>query len=701
VARTQVVTILFCDLVSSTERRARLGDDIYDDFNAALFVVLRSVIAARGGREVSNAGDGMMVVFTESAADAVSCAMEMHRDAAALDEDESPQLRVGISCGEVAQDGDNFSGMPIVEAARLQSAAMPGQTLANAVVRTLVGSRRAIHFRDAGNLTLKGIPAPLAAVEVVDEDVADLDARPSPATEEEARTPRRRWIVPVAIAGVGLLAVLLFFAVTRGPHRTNAGATTQNHGVPAPIGYVPTFEKTGCPADIRKATPEATCGYLVVPQDRSKPNGPKVHILVSEAPPRTPVASGTPPTIDVCGCNDLSTSVARDHATLIQIGGRGFTRSEPTLTCPEMVAVTRPALALPSNDAGVARREEQALAHCHARLERSGVDLSQFNWIAGTQDELDLMTALHLSKADFTGSGSTSSVVWGIVRQAPGAVRSLTLDNPEPPGQTDLTNPIATLSGAFDRYAAQCQADATCAKSYPNLASAYRRVYEKYAAHPVLVSAPDPNDSSARPIPVLLDGPRVAQALNAALGDPSSYGLIPAAITQPSAAPLIASQVLNDDYYPWHDDAPWGALASYFCAYDVHTFDPAAIALSARTSPQFDAGYTNRWSAWCQAWPVPDVGNEVSADVASPIPALLFRGDLSPEGSADWIGAVQSRLSNSQSAVFPTLGNGLIAQGPPCLSVMRRAFLANPSADLHTTACAGRSPKISFEAPSS
>jgi hypothetical protein len=266
---------------------------------------------------------------------------------------------------------------------------------------------------------------------------------------------------------------------------------------------------------------------------------------------------------------------------------------------------------------------------------------------------------------------------------------------------TGLTNPIATLSSAFDRYVAQCRADARCAKSYPDLARAYRSAYEKFAAHPELVSAPNPDDETAPPIPVLLDGPRVAQALNAALTDPSTYGLIPAAITEPSAASLVASQLLKDDYYSWHDDAPWGAVASLYCSYDVHTFDAAAIALSARTLPQFDGKYNDHWSNYCRAWRVPDVSETLSADIASPIPTLLFRGDLSPQGTSDWISSVQSRLSNSQSAVFPTLGEGLVAQGPPCLAVMRRAFLADPTADLDTEACVSRSPKIAFQAPSS
>ena len=176
-ARTQTVTIMFCDLVASTERRAQLGDDAFDEFAGRFLAALRHEISEAQGRELSNAGDGLMVVFVESAADAVACATAMHRAVAVLDPIDPPRLRVGISSGEVAQVGHEFSGMPIVEAARLEAAAAPGQTLANAVVRALLGTRRAFRFRDVGALKLKGLPAPVAAVEVIQDE---LPAAPVP-----------------------------------------------------------------------------------------------------------------------------------------------------------------------------------------------------------------------------------------------------------------------------------------------------------------------------------------------------------------------------------------------------------------------------------------------------------------------------------------------------------------------------------------
>ena len=62
---TETVTILFCDLVASTQRRARLGDDSFDAFTVRFMSALRAAIAVWGGHEVSSAGDGLMVVFRE------------------------------------------------------------------------------------------------------------------------------------------------------------------------------------------------------------------------------------------------------------------------------------------------------------------------------------------------------------------------------------------------------------------------------------------------------------------------------------------------------------------------------------------------------------------------------------------------------------------------------------------------------------
>ena len=266
------------------------------------------------------------------------------------------------------------------------------------------------------------------------------------------------------------------------------------------------------------------------------------------------------------------------------------------------------------------------------------------------------MIALHLSRADFTASDLVSAEVFEVLRRAPGVVRSITIDNPAAPGRTGLTDPVGDLSGVFDRFVAQCDGDPTCKNGYPDLAASWRQAYAHYQLGPPLVQVPSPDGAGSRTFQVLIDGPRIADVLGAALGNSDTYSLIPAAITAPTGDSVAAGQVVESDYYSFHPDAPWGTLASYLCAYDVHTEDPDVLALEAGRLPQFTRAVPAHWTDWCKGWKVPDVSDALSAAVVSPVPALLFRGDLSAFGNDDWMRAIQHGLSHAQTVTFPTLG---------------------------------------------
>jgi class 3 adenylate cyclase/pimeloyl-ACP methyl ester carboxylesterase len=704
-ASTQTVTILFCDLVASTDRRARLGDDAFDAFTGRFMDALRRAVADNDGREVKSAGDGLMVVFPRSVADAVVCAGAMHRCVAELDPHDPPLLRVGISTGEVAEDGDDFSGMPIVEAARLEAAAEPGKTLANAVVRTLVGTRRAFRFRDVGALTLKGIPMPLSTVEVLDDQV--LDAAPpitrSSTTSPPAASATARWRRPrsvLMVAAIVVVAVAVAVVVSRSMSHSNSSvAASPPAGITAPKGYVPRYVTTRCPSSVTSVASNANCGLLLVPQDRAKPAGRQVRLLVTSAPPRLSGPS-VAPTIDVCGCENLGSSLARDHSELIHVAQRGFVDSDPELTCPEMSAAQISSLASRALDPTEIARGTDAMRRCRARLVAAGVDPAQYNYDTAAHDLLDLMYALHIQRADFVAFEGADAEVFDVLRQAPSAVRSITLDNPPPAGTTALSDPIGDFAGAWGRYVALCDRDPICAHAYPDLAQALQVGSRAFDAHPLLVTTPNPNGANLPAVRVLLDAPRTADALANALRDPNTYPVIPAAIeaTDKNSAETIIASVVVQAEYP-SPNAPWGAAASYNCAYDVNTQDLQGEALEAHTLPQFVRAISAQWTAWCKTWNVPDVSAVLSQPIVSDVPALFFRGDLAPDGNPNWIPTIARGLANVHTVVFPTLGSDLLANGPPCLSALRRAFLANPSATLDTTACERKSPKIQFIAP--
>ena len=692
-ARTQAVTILFCDLVASTERRARLGDDAFDAFSAELFVVLRDAIARAGGREVSSAGDGMMVVFPDSVADAVSCATEMHAEVPKLDADDPPRLRIGISCGEVAQDGDQFSGMPIVEAARLEAKAAPGQTLANAVVRALVGNRRALRFRDVGALTLKGIPEPLATVEVIVDDVADL---PVPATAPERHRSKRRRPIGAAIVGVVVVVIAGVVVVTNrggsnagGPVQATPGTNVHNYRV--------AYSATTCPADVSRNIPGLTCGTLTVPEDRSKPNGRVVKLGVFRAPARGKASSD--PVLDF-GADDLASSPARDHSEEIQLAQRGWSGepgSVPVLACPEFVKVGPEMLVKPSGDPGVQEREAAALRECHDRLTKAGIDLSTYNYLAIGDDMVDLIRALHLDHVNLISGYVATVGALEVTRELPGVVRTLTLQEPVPAGRSRYSDPTRLLSNAFNAYAALCRADAACKTSFPDLGADLKHDYDVYRTKPRVARG---DDGNGHQYDVLIDGPRVALAVFSGLDDRGDYGVLAAGVAARDRSgaidQLTAGRILQ--YYGPNLDPTfdWGAQLSNTCSYDRYTID-AGHTLSSGAVPEL-SGIDDGFLTWaCDAWKVKRIGSAAFDDPRATVPTLVVSGNLAPNSDQQWPDQFQQTLPNAVVAQFPTLNSFVLgANDPRCLSDLRRAFLADPEGHLDVAGCVRQSPKIVF-----
>lgn len=166
-AGSGLITILFTDLVGSTAIAQELGDNAADELRRTHFEQLRQAVASSGGTEVKTIGDAMMVSYT-SAADAIAGAVAMQQlvDAHNTASGERIAMRIGVSAGDAAYEDDDWFGTPVVEAARLCSAADGGQILVSDIVRVLAGSRSAHDVTAVGPIEGKGLPAPIAACEV-------------------------------------------------------------------------------------------------------------------------------------------------------------------------------------------------------------------------------------------------------------------------------------------------------------------------------------------------------------------------------------------------------------------------------------------------------------------------------------------------------------------------------------------------------
>jgi class 3 adenylate cyclase len=172
---TGTATILFTDLVGSTALRAQLGEERAEAARRVHHRLLAQAVAAHRGTLHDDLGDGIMASFA-AAAEAVAAAVAIQQAIAAENQragaGAAASMRVGISAGDVSWDGAHPHGMPLVEAARLCTAAEGGQILVSDIVRVLARGRGGHTFAPVGQLALKGLPEPVAASAVVWEPIA-------------------------------------------------------------------------------------------------------------------------------------------------------------------------------------------------------------------------------------------------------------------------------------------------------------------------------------------------------------------------------------------------------------------------------------------------------------------------------------------------------------------------------------------------
>lgn len=199
-----LATVLFTDLVGSTERAIELGDQAWRALLRRHHAAVRRELRRFGGHEVDSAGDGFFATFPQPA-DAVRCALAIRSVNRPLGLD----VRSAVHTGEVERIGPKVGGVAVHLAARVLSAAEPSEILVTSTVRELVAGS-GLTFEDVGTKTFKGFtdkwhtfrvtgPEPAVA-----EPVADDTRRPVPS--------RRTAITLGGVSGAALLTGALLVA---------------------------------------------------------------------------------------------------------------------------------------------------------------------------------------------------------------------------------------------------------------------------------------------------------------------------------------------------------------------------------------------------------------------------------------------------------------------------------------------------------
>ena len=151
-AERVLATLLFTDIVGSTDRAAHLGDKRWRDLLDRHDQRVRTEIGRFRGREVNTVGDGFVATF-DSPSRAIECAVSIRETLKASD----IGVRAGIHTGEIEVRGNDVAGMAVHIGARVSTLARPGEVLVSSTVKdSVVGS--SIEFEERGEHQLKGVP---------------------------------------------------------------------------------------------------------------------------------------------------------------------------------------------------------------------------------------------------------------------------------------------------------------------------------------------------------------------------------------------------------------------------------------------------------------------------------------------------------------------------------------------------------------
>lgn len=147
-----LTTVLFTDIVESTNQAAALGDDAWRALLERHNSMVRAQLEHFAGREVKQTGDGFLAAF-ESPARAIRCAVAICEAAPGL----GLAVRAGVHSGECEVLGNDLGGIGVHIGARVASAARGGEVLVSSTVKDAV-SGSGIDFVDRGDHSLKGVP---------------------------------------------------------------------------------------------------------------------------------------------------------------------------------------------------------------------------------------------------------------------------------------------------------------------------------------------------------------------------------------------------------------------------------------------------------------------------------------------------------------------------------------------------------------
>lgn len=484
--------------------------------------------------------------------------------------------------------------------------------------------------------------------------------------------------------------------------------TTQAAAEPPGLTDIPRFEPGDCPFQVPPGAP-VECGFVVVPADHNRPEGPTLRLAVvivrdqSEAHQPDPVIllAGGPGEKVVANGLILAqifvpTIPSRDFVFFDQ---RGAGLSEPALECPEWEHSLLDTLDEIDPETSM-RTNFEALLACRDRLLAEGRDLSLYNNLQNAADVESIRQALGYSRVNLYGGSYGSLLAQVTAREHPAAIRSIVLWSVWPVEKSLLVDATTATADAVLQLLETCESDDACRQSYPELREVLFAVIDRLNAEPATITVTNPLDGVS--YAASLSGDAVFSNLVGLLYQTQLIPALPQAIYDIYEGDYELMAKLISQNLVMYRAMSRGMTYSFVCTDDLIGRTPEDIIRLKATLPPQLAGrlgpdLIRKYGIFgvCEHWPVQQASADVKRPLVSEIPVLLLEGDLDPVTPSAYARQVASHLPNSYFYEFPGIGHNILVSSE-CAREMAGAFLEDPSQEPDSR-CVDELPGLAFD----
>lgn len=479
---------------------------------------------------------------------------------------------------------------------------------------------------------------------------------------------------------------------------------------------VPRFEPAPC-AKIQGVDwlNHASCGYLVVPEDRSRRSGRTIRLMVAKYSAQSPEKRHDPILYLEGGPGDIApleidgiikANFIRDRDIWV-VSQRGTWSSKPALICAATNDFARTLLGMRFYSEATKRAHLAATQACRRELVATGAELSAYNSTESAADLADLRKVLGIGEWNVFANSYGTYLAQTLMRDHPEGIRSVVLDSVLPTTYSIPANWWNTRYG-FDNLFKACAAEPACNAAHPHLEKTFTGLVNRLEAEPLTITVIDP--STSKPIKVVLDGGALIDWLRNQTYTVPTLQAAPDTIVGLAAGRRDSIETIAKGraggappYHPGTIALGDGLAFGVTCREDYPFATPQDLAAAGREAfPDYPASVQREGiGGWAyvnedcgDVWKVPPAPKSMHALVASSIPALLISGTFDTLTSLAGAKAAAAQLSHATIISIPGIGH-TVSPWSPCAQAVIVSFYAAPDR-APDTSCVSRLKPAAF-----